>query len=487
MTQRLVSVVLALGAVSGLAAADDRNGAAGSVVRVVTYSQRANWSSPWEMHPVTPSSGSGFVVAGGLVMTNAHVVSDAKLVMMFLHNDPNPHEAEVHQIAHDSDLALLRPKESGVLEGIAALELGPLPALGSDVVTLGYPVGGTRLSSTRGVVSRIEARPYVHSGADRHVTVQTDAAINPGNSGGPVIQNGQYVGVAFQASPDLQSVGYFIPPEVIERFLTDVEDGRYDGYPELGTVDAELDNPAARREAGVPDGETGVRIDRIWPGSSAEGIVQVGDVVLAVDGRPVANDGTVADGDERLPFGMLVDRRQVGEQVELTVLRDGRRLDLTVTLERLPYIQSMSNAYDRRPRYYVYGGLIFVPLELEMLKTSGADYFARADRGLLYEFFQRPRLDPDVLRRERVVVLGRLDHPVNADLAWHRDQVIERVNGRSIDGLEDLISAIESNQQRYHVFELSTFRRIAVLDRDAADKANPEILERYGVGEDRHL
>ena len=125
MTQRLVSVVLALGAVAGLAAADDRNGAAGSVVRVVTYSQRANWSSPWEMHPVTPSSGSGFVVAGGLVMTNAHVVSDAKLVMMFLHNDPNPHEAEVHQIAHDSDLALLRPKESGVLEGIAGRPLEP--------------------------------------------------------------------------------------------------------------------------------------------------------------------------------------------------------------------------------------------------------------------------------------------------------------------------------------------------------------------------
>ncbi len=243
-TRGLVPVALLLLAIGWPAPA----GASGapeierSLVRILNYSQRANWYAPWDALRSTQSSGSGFVVDGGLIMTNAHVVSDARLVVVYLHGDPSPHQAEVRYIAHDCDLALLSPVEPDLLAGVPALGFGKLPALRSTVETYGYPGGSRQIATTRGVVSRIEVELYTHSGADNHLAVQTDAAINPGSSGGPVVQDGSVVGVAFQAAPDLENVGFFIPPEVIEHFLTDVSDGVYDGYPELGASSSTLES-----------------------------------------------------------------------------------------------------------------------------------------------------------------------------------------------------------------------------------------------------
>jgi S1-C subfamily serine protease len=458
-----------------------------SVVRLVNYSQRGDWYSPWDVSAVTPGVGSGFVIAGGVVMTNAHVVSDSRMLLLFLHNDPNPHPASVYRVAHDCDLALVRPNEEGLLDRVPALPLGGLPKLGSEVETFGYPLGGSMVSSTRGVVSRVAEELYVHSGVDRHIAIQTDAAINPGNSGGPVVQDGRVVGVAFQALPDLQSIGYCIPVEVIERFLRDVSDGRYDGYPELGVLTSGLDNPAPRRKAGMAAGETGVRVDLVYPGTSAVGLVREGDILLAVDGRPVANDETIAEGERRFPFGLLVDRRQIGESIRLRLLRAGQRLDVDVPLKAAPMAVAHANSYDRLPRYFVYAGLVFVPLDREMLKTYGAQWLQSADRTLLYEYLFRPLKEPALFLEERVVLLRRLDHRVNTDMSWYRNQVVERINGRHIARLEDVVEALESYTGDFHLIEFSDLGRFEVLDRGAAEAAREEILRAYGVPQDRRL
>jgi S1-C subfamily serine protease len=458
-----------------------------SVVRIVNYQQTGDWFTPWDLSRVQPSVASGFVIAGGRVLTNAHAVSDSRLLAIFLHNDPEPHVATVLQIAHDCDLALVVPSEAGLLDKIPALAIGGLPRIGSTVETLGYPAGGSQVSSTIGVVSRIEGQQYVHSGADQHLAGQTDAAINPGTSGGPVVQAGKVVGVAFQAIADLQGVGYFIPTEVIDHFLKDAADGRYDGYPDLGIQVATLENESERRRMGLPAGTTGVRVEIVWPSGSAYGHLQLGDLVVGFEGRPIANDGSVLDGPFRIPFGLLVDRRQAGETVTLQVLRAGKRLDAPVPLRTFAPAVFRSNAFDRLPRYYVYGGLVFVSLELETMKTFGREWYARADRGLLHEFLFRPLLEPELLAQERVVLLRRLDHPVNADMAWFRNLAVERVNGKLIRKLEDLISAIESNSDKFHVIEFSNMHRLGVLDRAAANAAQPEILARYGVPKDRRL
>jgi hypothetical protein len=393
----------------------------------------------------------------------------------------------VVHVAHDCDLALVRPQDPAVLEKIRPLPIGGLPRLRSTVETFGYPAGGSQLSVTRGVVSRIDDQVYMHSGIDSHLTVQTDAAINPGNSGGPVVQDGRVVGVAFQAAEKLENVGYMIPTEVVQRFLRDVSDGHYDGYPDLGIRASGMENPAARRKAGMQIGESGVRVDAIDPKSSADGRLQLGDILLQIDRRPVANDGTIEDGELRIPFGLLADRRQAGEPVTLRVLRARQRLDVQVPLLIYPPHRRLANSYDAPPRYYVYGGLVFIPLEKEVLETYGDKWVTQGDKLLLDAFYQQPLREPGVMLRDRVVLLRKLDHPVNGQMAWFRYSMVERVNGRTIDKLEDLIEAIESNKEDFHVIELAHLRRLCVLDRKAADAANAEILRQYGIAKDRRL
>jgi hypothetical protein len=233
--------------------------------------------------------------------------------------------------------------------------------------------------------------------------------------------------------------------------------------------------------------ESGVRVDWISPQGSADGKLQVGDTLLGIDGKPIANDGTITAGDLRLPFGMLVDRHQIGENLALRVLRKSERMDVTVAL--LGNLRSVywSNSWDHRPRYYVYAGLVFVPLDREMLKTFGDKWMTEANAELLYEFLIRPQGEPEILKKERVVLLRRLDDPVNANIAFYKNIIVERVNGKAIASLQDLIQAIATNHDPCHTLDFGYFGHTAVIDREAADKANPDILRRYGITEDRRL
>ncbi|MBI5549046.1 MAG: trypsin-like peptidase domain-containing protein [Deltaproteobacteria bacterium] len=195
---------------------------AAAVFRIEVFHSSDDLATPWRLGKPRSSTGTGFAIPGGRIFTNAHVVSGAKQVLIKRQGTAAPVPADVEFIAHDSDLALLKPHVASALDGVRPIELGALPKLRSQVVTYGFPLGGHELSSTAGIVSRIEFRHYAHTTLDDHLTVQTDAAINPGNSGGPVVQDGKAVGVAFQGIKDASNVGYFIPRPVIDRFLADM-------------------------------------------------------------------------------------------------------------------------------------------------------------------------------------------------------------------------------------------------------------------------
>ena len=211
---------LALSALTTLAADPEK-----AVVQIFTFSQEADWDEPWKFGQLRRSSGTGFIIKGRRIMTNAHVVSWARQLMVKRYQDPRPYLARVVFIAHDCDLALLEVDDSLFYDGVDPLEFGPLPKVRSTVVTYGYPAGGEQISYTKGVVSRIELQTYAHIGNRSFLGVQTDAAINPGNSGGPVIQDDKVIGVAFQGMPGLENAGFFIPPPVINHFLDDIKDG----------------------------------------------------------------------------------------------------------------------------------------------------------------------------------------------------------------------------------------------------------------------
>ncbi|MEN7972296.1 MAG: trypsin-like peptidase domain-containing protein [Verrucomicrobiota bacterium] len=460
---------------------------ADSVVKIVNQYNRFSWYTPWASGSTGKGTGSGFVISGNRIMSNAHVVSDAAMLLVYFHNDPQPYPARVVAIGHDCDLAILELEDKSRIAEVPALEFNGLPALRSRVVTYGYPSGGKLISSTVGVVSRIEPQSYVHAGTSHFLAAQTDAAINPGNSGGPVIQDGKVVGVAFQGNKKLENMGFFIPIQIIEHFLTDIEDGEYDGFPDPGIRAANLENPAARTYAGMKKEETGIRVEYIYHGSSPEHILQPDDIITAVDGYAVANDGTVDWNGMRINCMYLADFKQIGETIRYDIIRGEERLAIDVKLNNYNPSAARAHLYDQKPTYYIYAGLVFASLNRETLKTYSDNWIVEAPQELVYETYYRPLVEHDYFDTKRVVQIRRLDHEVNAEETRFLYRIIKSVNETPIRTLQDLADAFEKNKADQHVIRFEQGNRITVLDREKADAAHEEILQQYAIPKDRRL
>jgi len=297
-----------------------------TVVKIKNISQRPSYDSPWEDNDFSGGRGSGVIIAGNRILTSAHVVSDSRYIEVEKENSGTPYRAKVTYIGHDCDLALIDVIDPDFFQDTEFLPFNQkIPELGSVVRVYGFPSGGRRISITRGVVSRIDYTLYSHSARDYHLILQIDAAINPGNSGGPVLQNGEIVGIAFQAVQPSENVGHVIPITVIDHFLDDVKDGRYDGYPDLGIILSSLLNPAYRDFVKLPEGKTGVVASALVKGHSAIGIIHPGDIILTIDGNPIRNDGTILIDGESYQLEEVVERKQVGDEVVFDIIRGGER------------------------------------------------------------------------------------------------------------------------------------------------------------------
>src|SRR5437660_5304542 len=342
-----------------------------SLVRITATAVEPDYRAPWNAGGLQRGVGAGFVISDNRILTNAHVVANSRYLTVERDGDPNKYPATVQFIANDCDLALITVSAPDFFKNMIPLKFGGIPALESTVSAYGYPIGGERMSVTTGIVSRIDFQLYTHSSVDQHLAIQISAQINPGNSGGPVMQDGKVVGVAFQGySGDVaQGVAYMIPTPVMNRFLKDISNGQYDEYPDLAITYAKLQNPAQRKYLGLEDDDRGVLVSSVVAAGPSDGILKSGDVLLSIDGHPIASDSNVELDGERAQFEEVVERKFKGDSVKLDILRDKGPMTVTIKLFKPWPYSIQGHTYDVRPRYVLYGGLLFQPLSLDMLEA----------------------------------------------------------------------------------------------------------------------
>jgi S1-C subfamily serine protease len=456
-----------------------------SVIQIMTFSQEPDWDEPWNASRVRGSTGSGFVIEGNRIMTNAHVVSWAKQIQVRRFQDSRPHLAEIAYVGHDCDLAILTVEDPTFFEGLNPLPIGVLPKVRSVVNTIGYPAGGEQISFTSGVVSRIELINYVQPGNRSLLAVQTDAAINPGNSGGPVLQDDQVVGVAFQGTPGLENTGFFIPPPIIQHFLKDVEDGVYNGFPQAGIGLSPLINPAYRQFLKLESPSDGARVDTLRS-ESAKAFLKEDDVLLEINGYQVAADATILYEGNQVHGAIAFSQAQHGQEVPVKIWREGQLLEIALPVEVNAQDRLEGNQYEP-PKYFVYAGLVFTPLSRDYLTTFGQNWSAVAGIGLLYELFYKRNAEPEEVRSEPIMLSTVLSHPVNANMDIKGRVLVESINGIRIDSLEDVVRALEDHEGSHHVIEFGERLGFDCLDRNEAEKANDAILQTYGIQKDRVL
>jgi len=460
-----------------------------AVVKIYTVSNPYNYHEPWQMWGQKIFNGSGCIISGNRILTNAHVVRDQTFIQVRRSGEAKRYTAEPEIIAHESDLAILRVKDGTFFDGTEPVEIGELPEIKDKIVVYGFPEGGDKLSITEGVVSRVEHTKYYHSNTYL-LTCQIDAAINSGNSGGPVIKDDKIIGVAFQglAGRGFENIGYMVPAPVIKHFLLDIKDGRHDGTPDIGLSMQKMENPDMRRKYIMNDKQSGILINKVYPDSPAEGLIEAGDVLLTIEGEKIENDGTIEfRRSERTYFGYLMQKKQINESVNFEILRKGRIKSGNVILTKpVDYERLVQNEqYDKPPTYYVIGGLVFETLTLNYLMEYGSekDWYLNAPKELVNFYLNG---EPTEEQREIVVLVKVLADEINVGYHDFVDAVISSVNGVKISRIADLVRGFENNKGEYHVIEdIRGFKM--VLDRKRVDESRERILKKYKIGADRSI
>jgi S1-C subfamily serine protease len=449
------------------------------VVRVYSTYQDPDYECPWQSVAPRGSTGSGVIVAPRRILTGAHVVANATFVQVQKQDDPTKVPARVLAISHDCDLALLELDDAAFTRGIKPARIGELPRLREAVQVVGYPIGGEEVSITEGVVSRIEVQRYEHS--QRHLlAVTVDAAINEGNSGGPVFARGKVVGIAFQALPDAENIGEMVPAPILERFLDGVQQGKDPQVPGIGISTQPLENPALRAHLGMQPQHSGVLVTAVQFGSSAWGQLQVGDVLMELDGLRIADNGTVRyRARYRCQFDAVIGDHHCGDVVTAKVLRAGKVVQLRMCMQPMAWLVPRTE-FDRRPMWFLYGGLVFQRLTAEYLRIWGEHWWDKAPKELLYLYYSGLRRP----EQQEVVVLAQvLADKVNVGYEPFMNDVVALVNGvRPVD-MRDFIARMDAAVGDV-VLKLSSGATV-LLDANAAKASMPRILQQYHVPGDR--
>ena len=191
-----------------------------SVVKVFSTVRYPDYFRPWTKESPSEISGTGVVIEGKRILSNAHVVNYASQVQIQANKAGDKISATVVAMEPGIDLAVLKLDDETFFDTHAPLERAKtLPEIKDAVMVYGYPTGGSSLSITKGIVSRIEFAPYNYPVSG--LRIQIDAAINPGNSGGPAVAGDKMIGLAFSHLANAENIGYIIPCEEIELFLQD--------------------------------------------------------------------------------------------------------------------------------------------------------------------------------------------------------------------------------------------------------------------------
>ena len=447
-----------------------------SVVKISVTQRSPNFTQPWTKSAAHEASGSGFVIAGKRILTNAHVVQYASQIYVQPHQSAEKLPAEVLAISRAIDLAVLKlTEDDSFFDNRPPLELAEgLPEIKGTVNVYGYPLGGEQMSVTEGIISRIDYAPYYYRTAG--LRVQIDAALNPGNSGGPAISADRVVGVAFSGIRTAENIGYLIPVEEINAFLADAADGACDGKPRFRDETQTLENDAVREKLGLAKDVGGAMVnlphrhDDDYP-------LRRGDVILKVGEHALDNAAHVqVEGDLRLPFHYLVPKLARDGKAPFTILRDGVTFESEVPVSAhddlvIPYLNG------DYPRYFIYGPLVFSPATQEFLAALSKVYGqALIERGspLIRRWTDGPAFEGE----ELVMVPSQMfPHKLTKGYSAPTFCVLDRVNGIRVRNLKHLVELLRYNTAPYVEFRFAGHAtETLVFRRDEIAAATEEIL-----------
>jgi len=482
-----------VGVTPSVVAINPSNRVEDAVVKVFATIRYPDPFKPWMKQAPKEVTGSGVIIEGRRILTNAHVVLYASQVQVQANQAGEKVSATVEAIAPGIDLAVLKLEDETLFDTRPPLErANTLPEIKDAVMAYGFPTGGISLSITKGIVSRIEFTNYNYPVSG--LRIQIDAAINPGNSGGPAVSDGKMIGLVFSNLGGSQNISYIIPCEEIELFLRDIADGRYDGKPLMLDEFQTFENPALRAFLKVDKTVEGIivnrpfRTDNVYP-------LKEWDIIVRIGNEQIDNQGMIKlDNNLRIRFQYFIQRIAKNGKILLTVVRAGKEatVEVPVFFNRPMLIPYLQGAY---PSYFIYGPIVFSSATAQFLSALNA-----TNRNLLgaLSLIASPlvtrRGDMPAFEGEELAVVSSpfFPHRLARGYANPVAEVVKTVNDVPIKNLAHLVEVLRDSRAELIIFgfnrsggEIFVFPRKEMLaateeiltDNDIRTQGSPDILE----------
>lgn len=459
-----------------------------SVVKVFATASYPDLYRPWSKQAPTEITGSGVIISGNRILTNAHVVLYSSQVQVQANQAGDKIAATIEAISPGIDLALLKLDDAKFFESHRPLaQANALPDIKDAVMVYGYPTGGTSLSITKGIVSRIEFTHFNTSVSG--LRIQIDAAINPGNSGGPVVVNDKMVGIAFSRLGGAENIGYIIPSEEIDLFLQDIADGHYDGKPAMYDDFQTLENPALRSFLKLDPPVEGIVVHR--PYSTDENYpLKQWDVITKIGDAPVDDQGMIKLGSNlRVRFSYYAQKVSKDGKVPLTIVRSGKEkpIELSAPRRRELVLPELEGSY---PSYFIYGPIVFTDATAEF--ATGFGKLPSSSQGPNIFFVMAYAGNPLITRSgdkpafpgERLVVISSpfFPHRLAQGYSNPATQVVKNVNGISIKNLTHLVEVLRDLKDEFVKLEFhNRTGEASVFARAEMVAATDQILNDNGI------
>ncbi|QEH39014.1 Serine protease Do-like HtrA [Aquisphaera giovannonii] len=454
-----------------------------SVVKITATLRYPDILRPWTKQSPREASGTGVVIDGKRILTNAHMVLYASQLFVESQQSSDKLAATVEAVSPGMDLAVIRLDDESFFEKRPPLtRVQALPEVKEAVVVYGYPQGGSSLSVTKGIVSRIEFVGY-NEGASG-VRIQVDAPINPGNSGGPALVDGKMIGLIFSKLTQADNIGYIIPGEEIELFLRDIKDGHYDGKPDMHDSLQTFENAALRGFLQVDRKTQGMIVHRPAE-EKADYPLKTWDLITKIGDKEIDNVGMVKVKENlRLQFRYLIQSLAKDEAVPMTIVRKGKpeAIRLPVPRKWPMLIEPLQGKY---PPYFIYGPLVF--------SSASRDLAAALDRpgspvGALLAMMGSPlatrRGDRQAFPGEELVLVTSpmFPHAIAKGYDNPFSKVVKEINGTKVKNLRHFVELIRDSKNKYTTISFDDrFSETIVFDHQEALKATDEILSDNGI------
>jgi S1-C subfamily serine protease len=468
-----------------------------SVVQILSTSIELMYSQPWNSAGKYNSTGSGFCIdwkAKKYIITNAHCVHNALEVKLRKRGYSNLFSCYVVWIVYECDLAILDVDDDEFWSDMEPLKLGKMPKKLDKVYIYGYPLGGLNVSITKGIVSRIQMVQYFD--VLYGIAIQVDAAINFGNSGGPAVnRHGEIVGVSFLGEDDslTQNMGYIIPTILINYFLQSIPEKNIEGkniFPGLCSIEIGtqiLHNEILREYVALPPDESGILVVETSPVNVSSKYIKLNDVLLCIDDKKINNDGTMLLSDilhsqgepnasigeeEIIPYNNYIHLKKPGDNVNLTLWRKGKRINVEFKLESrvfpIPRFE-----YQSTLKYIIIMGMIFLPVSFPLIKEK------ELHKEYVHHLIELALHHNPKTKHDEIIILSDIYASKYTEEFPCANYILESINGIKIINLKHMVEVYEkiiSSKEKYIRFEFVNRPIVIILKVKDVIKHDKSIL-----------